>query len=497
MIAYKGREVKRGRKTQMARNIERLYKEAKCRDCSVIVTRMDFAKILGKFTKVKIQYENVTSPKTKKVIAEVVSPVNDSSRLKTNENGMVLFRRNAYNKHPINNSQIASKKPRLSETSSPRLTSNVLKENNGLNKSAVLRDRNSNYNTKHIHSNAKQYAIVFVDPKSNNNKDCNNQILLAELVPKIDQSLLPSEDWSIDYLPKAELRDDKVYDRIEAELEGLMFSEKPEEKTVKQKPEETKVDEFPSIMDILNDNYSVTESKQNDQNVILEFKSNLESTDVEAMLLGKSSGIVKISESTPMEVDSNVMSKLIEDVEKISTVASVEKDGDKSEPIVQLSITENPQSPSILDETLQKGVEEYIPAVSVTQTDVLNEDTTRTTEEEGNKDSEKNDTKDIPMEIKINVGPIDTMSEVSSDSKTIDMKLPNPDIITHILFKKLTDGKCTKIVTCPKNLKYSIEIEGKPVEFLGAPKYISSVEDLKVLLQIVNESGLDSLYVLH
>ncbi|CAH2090318.1 unnamed protein product [Euphydryas editha] len=506
MIAYKGRENRRGKAFKMPRSIERLYKEGKCRDCSVVVTRMDFAKILGKFTKVKIQYESSSSPKNQKT-SETAVP-NSNARLKNNENGMVLLRRTAYNQHPVKDIVSShSKKVKNNDVASvTRQVNNVLKENNSPNKTDIQREKSIIHKDKQINKNQncnKQYAIIFNDPAcKNNNNDVKCDFSLLELLPKIDKSLFPSDEWCIDYFPKnEEPTDDKVYDRIAAELEDLMYSEKPDVKLTQPESTENKVDDFPSIMDILNDNNTpVNNSETKDQSSNLEFKNNLESSDVEAMLLGnpatndKELNDNKITEPSPMEVDSTDVNKLIEDVVQFTSNTEV----DKSD-VNQMNEIDNPHSPSILDEALQKGIEEHLPCdqphknesdlpdapdISITNKTVAAKD-----EDENNIEGE-------------NIKNNDQNSNENAVKKSSENILNIPqstklEDITHVIFKKVIDGVCQKSVTCPKNLKYNIELEGKSVEFLGAPKYISSLEDLQVLLQIVNETDLKSLYVLY
>ncbi|XP_021193796.3 uncharacterized protein LOC110378736 [Helicoverpa armigera] len=512
MIPNKIRESRRMKALKLPKNLERLYKEGKCRECAVVVTRMDFAKILGKFTKVKIQYESSTTPKSKPN-TEMTSP-NSMSRLKSNENGMVLIQRKTFNQNSLKDS---TKKTRVRE-SSP-IATNILKENNRLKK-PVLKDKNSNYSNEKqkTNNNLKHYGIVFEDPlvSNNCNNDVNLKIMLCDLLAEIDESILPSEDWCIDYFPKKdEPKDDQVYDRIAAELEDLMYNEKPDTK-VEEKPEVTegKVDDFPSIMDILNDNSS--ESKPIDQSSTLEFKSNLESSDVEAMLLGKPNTTCETMVPTPMEVDNTTMGNLIEDVTQLNTIQdtlnNVEESVAVSEDILpKLDVcdeVENPHSPSILDEALQKGIEEHLPAKPIIEPSLEEEETKEKHENASVTQTEVKETeikvmdaenKVTESEIKVSVTNIDTEnSDSNNDVKSKERNLlALKDDITHVIFKKTKGGACSKSVTCPKNLKYCIEIEDKSVEFLGAPKFITSLEDLKVLLQIVNESELDSLYVLH
>lgn len=492
MIPTKTRESRRVKALKLPKNLERIYKDAKCRECAVVVTRMDFAKILGKFTKVKIQYESSTTLKTKQNV-DSTSP-NSNARLKSNENGMVLIR--SYSERSVKNQQ-NTKTPRKS------VTQNILKENNKLKK-PVLKDKNSNYDSqkqKNV-SNLKQYGIVFEDPlaNNNNNNEISTKISLTDLLPEINDTILPSEEWCIDYFPKKdEPKDDQVYDRIAAELEDLMYNEKPIAK-LDEKPDviENKVDDFPSIMDILNDNSS--ESKSNDQSSTLEFKSNLESSDVEAMLLGKSNANDEAVLPTPMEVDNTTMGNLIEDhLSSIQdTLTNNEETVNSGEDILTTTEIpddiENPHSPSILDEALQKGIEEHIPAKQIKPSP---ED--KTSDEIKENVNSGIDTEMKETEIKVMETNVDNENSESNDnikSKDINF-LAMKDGITHVVFKKTKEGTCSKSVTCPKNLKYCIEIEEKSVEFLGAPKFITSLEDLQVLLQIVNESELDSLYVLH
>ncbi|CAH0726986.1 unnamed protein product, partial [Brenthis ino] len=484
MIAYKGREGKRGRNLKMSRHLERLYKEGKCRDCSVVVTRMDFAKILGKFTKVKIQYESSSSPKTQKT-AESPAP-NSNARLKNNENGMVLIHRNVYSQHPVKDLS-NSKKPKINEASTPRQVSNVLKENNGPKITSLLTDRKTNHNEmqKLNQNNNKHYAIIFNDPKSNNNIDIKCDLTLTDLLPNIDKRILPTEDWCIDYFPKNdEPTDDKVYDRIAAELEDLMYNEKPEVKYSKSDATDSKVDDFPSIMDILNDNSaSVTNSEPKDQSNNIEFKGNLESSDVEAMLLGKANDSKIIEPSPSMEVDNTDVNKLIEDVVQFSATVEMEK-----KEVNELSEVENPHSPSILDEALQKGIEEHLPSHhSPLKDNNANDNTINKIPELNHKTENGIDN------VKSTINSNSNENTVKPEPLTVQSICPALKIkeVTHVIFKKVVNGVCQKSVTCPKNLKYSIEIEEKSVEFLGAPKYISSLEDLQIneLSLLVRNNG--------
>ncbi|XP_045774110.1 uncharacterized protein LOC123873339 [Maniola jurtina] len=476
MISYRRRESKRGRSFKMTRNIERLYKENKCRECSVVVTRMDFAKILGKFTKVKIQYESSSSPKIQKTpINKTVKPVTNT-RLKSNENGMVQFHRKAYNPHPAKDLINTRRNANINKVASPltrQASTNILKENNVLENTNSFKNKSTNYNN--INSAGKQYAIIFNDPTSKHNNSVKCELTLLDLLPKINNRILPSEEWCIDYFPKKdEPKNDKVYDRIAAELEDLMYNEKPVDKSHKSESSENKVDEFPSIMDILNDNATPeNNSEPKDQNSSLEFKDNLESNDVEAMLLGKTN---KNKMVTPMNLDNTEVNKLIADVVQFST---------NSELATNLQNTaefDNPHSPSILDETLQKGIEEHLPNPQL-QSKFTSE----------NSDSiEKNNKYVTNNQNSDEITPKNGMQ--SNANFPSSLKLED---VTHLIFKKVADGKCIKSVMCPRNLKYSIELEDKSVEFLGAPKYISNLDDLQVLLQIVNETDLTSLYVLY
>ncbi|CAG9788053.1 unnamed protein product [Diatraea saccharalis] len=496
MISQRVRESRRVRALKMPKNIERLYKEGKCRDCAVVVTRMDFAKILGKFTKVKIQYESCSTPKTKKT-TEVPSP-NSNTRLKRNENGMVLIHRNAYSQHPVKE-LLNNKKPKtsVSQPVTPKQTNNILKENNRLKKTPAVKDKNSNINIsssneskkKNNNSQLKQYGIIFIDPTSNNNNEFKNKTTLNDLLPLLDKTILPNRDWSYDYLPRnAEPTNDKVYDRIAAELEDLMYNEKPSLKSAeKDQHTETKVDDFPSIMDILNDN-SNDSSKPNNQNA-----TNLESSDVEAMLLGKSDTTNKTLVSNSMDVDNADMSNLIADVAQLNAIQVATSDQDnvmKTLPIVEE--IDNPHSPSILDEALQKGIEEHLPC-----------DPSLNSENTDNKTESQNKVinNDVPTEG-VNSNNTSKNLQTNSNSEEINNKpdinsqeISFPPNVSHLIFKKHVNGECVKCVTCPKNLKYNVELEGKSVEFLGAPKFITSLEDLKVLLQIVNETELEHLYV--
>lgn len=488
MIAYKVRDGKRGRPLKMSRQLERLYKEGKCRDCSVVVTRMDFAKILGKFTKVKIQYESSSTTKTQKG-TDTPAP-NSNARLKNNENGMVLIHRNAYNQHPVKE-VVNSKKAKNSQISSSRQASNVLKENNvPKNMSIVKEKKNNNEKQKHINlNNNKQYAIIFNDPIANNNIDVKCDLTITDLLPNIDKRILPTEDWCIDYFPKNEEPiDDKVYDRIAAELEDLMYNEKSDTKYSKADNIESKPDEFPSIMDILNDNTTpVSNPEPRDNSNSVDFKSNLESSDVEAMLLGKTDDN-KIDDSTPMEVDNTDVNKLIEDVVQYSTAVQLEKKEG-----IELNEVENPHSPSILDEALQKGIEEHLPNHNSPLKDEItinNNIVSEVSKLENDKENSAGHDK-IVNDTAVSEEPLKPLnSQTNYPSSKIEE-------ITHVVFKKLVNGVCQKSVTCPKNLKYSIEIEEKSVEFLGAPKFISSLEDLQVLLQIVHETDLKSLYIFY
>lgn len=472
MISNKTRDARRARLPKMTKNLERLYKESKCNDCSVVVTRMDFAKILGKFTKVKIQYESST-PRGKKNSQQITSP---NSRLKCNENGMVLIHRKAYNQHPVKelNSKVTKgsdtpaksknalkENSRIGTTSTPRQSNNILKENNRIKKQAANERSGNLYIKNVIDSNLKTYGIVFQKPYTNNSNDHKGKLSLSDILPSINTSLLPTEEWCIDYLPKnGEPKEDKVYDRIAAELEDLMNNENSALKSGNKEVTENK-DDFPSIMDILNENTSGS-NQSNSQSDSIEFKANLESSDdVEAILLGKSNDTK--AASTPMEVDNPDISNLMDVVQMNPTQETGKLPDALGEGI------DNPHSPSILDEALQKGIEEHLPAISE---------------------------KVEPEIADMKTDTIDDSAAGTVDENK-DVPLLNLSSVTHVVFKKILNGVCYKSVTCPKNLKYSVELEGKTVEFLGAPKFISSLEDLQVLLQIVHESNLDSLYVLH
>ncbi|CAH2258965.1 jg12592 [Pararge aegeria aegeria] len=370
---------------------------------------------------------------------------------------MVMFHRNAYNPHPAK-VLANTRKHTNNKVASPHT---ILKEINIFKNAIPVKNRNNNYSNIH---NGKQYAIIFNDPT---NKDSNNNInielTLSDLLPKVNKDILPSEEWCIDYFPKKdEPKNDKVYDRIAAELEDLMYNEKPEVKLIKAESTENKVDEFPSIMDILNDNVTPeSNSEHKNQNNNMELKDALESNDVEAMLLGKT---VKSKVETPMDVENTDVNKLIADVVQFSTSSE--------STIKELPVApevENPHSPSILDETLQKGIEEQLPNPHLQiNKNIINSQNSDVYASKNGKQSDSN---------------------IFSSLKLED--------VTHVIFKKVVSGNCIKSVTCPRNFKYSIELEEKSVEFLGAPKYITSLEDLQVLLQIVNETDLRSLYVVY
>lgn len=476
MIINKVHDTRRSKATKLSKTIERLYKEGKCSECAVVVTRMDFAKILGKFTKVKIQYESSTSSKDR-----LLSPT-IKSRLKTNENGVIHAHKQTYSKKPTRN-HIKSKIPTLNEDDihSP----NILKENNRLKKT----QSGKSYFTKNkVEDTRKRYGIIFEQPINNKNDSISN-ITLMELLPYIDNSIFPSEDWIVDYFPKIEEpKDDKVYDRIAAELEDLMFNEKTKTDKIEQVPQtDTKIDEFPTIMDILNEN--INEINKPDDQTSTEFKTNLESSDVEAILLGKTETSEKspILESTSMDVDTSDMTSLISNVDQLNAIEQnatpLTVNSDPKEMIV-----DNPHSPSILDETLQKGIEEHLPpdghalTSNITDQNENNSDNSGVNEKIANNDDSSATCISTPVS--------------EEDTKKTNFFLPLKGV-EELIFKKTINEKCYKTVICPKNLKYSIMLEGKPVEFLGAPKYISSLEDLQVLLQIVNETELQNVYVLH
>ncbi|NP_001124348.1 uncharacterized protein LOC100174822 [Bombyx mori] len=472
-------------KSKLSKNLERLFKEGKCRECSVVVTRMDFARILGKFTKVKIQFQSSSST----VKGKSTNP-NLKSKLKSNENGFV---RNE--DYPTKES---SKGKKINQSTNSK-AANILKENNRL-KESLIKDRNSNYNNITNNIKIKHYHVVFSTPGNSDNSDSKPNTTLAELLLQIDENLLPSDEWSIDYNPKPALEeptDDKVYDRIAAELEDLMNNGKTTLKT------EEKSDEFPSIMDILND--KTVNSKEIEKSDIPDAKTNLGSSDVEAILLGEPTSGREITESTPMEVENNDVSNLIADVAQLNTLQPSE------EPINNVQANENsdivnPHSPSILDEALQKGIEEHLPPEPQT--------ITNDTELTKNHDKENAVIPEKPNDQQyLNNEPVTNNQTIYSDIKnetekhssklgpsedlSINSKLSaNADLITEVIFKKNKDGGCCKSVTCQKNLMYFIQINGTSVELVGAPKFITNLDDLQILLQIVNESELKSFHVL-
>ncbi|CAF4842657.1 unnamed protein product [Pieris macdunnoughi] len=441
MIGYKSR-VGRRVKSKLARNLETLYREGKCRECTVVVTRMDFAKILGKFTKVKIQYESSTPKATKS------SKQNSNIKLKNNENGLVSLNKNPYNS--AKELKNKSSKDRTTEvkkhTSNTSKSLNVLKENNNC-KSGVL--KKVNFNIKPTLSENKEYGIIFVNPNVNGANDVKCKITLADLIPHINKSLLPNEDWCIEFFPKSlEPKDDKMYNRIAAELEDLMYNKI-------NTTTDNKMDDFPSIMDILNDNTSETNQKDQTQ----ENKSNL-NNDVEAILLGN-------SESNETLEEKDVINKSKEDI-PMTPSTEVE------ESILKNNI-EKPHSPSILDEALKEGKEQHIPSQPIY---------------DDNNDANKS----IEIAVKQDDSEDPVKAENLEESKSHSIKYEE---VTEVIFKKILDGKCDKSVTCLKNLRYNIQIEETSVEFIGAPKYITSIEDIQVLLEIVNNTTLNSVYVLH
>lgn len=441
MIPTNVRENRRMKALKLSKNLERKYKEVNCRECTVVVTPMDFAKILGRFTKVKIQYESSSKSKPKQT--NVVSP---NSRLKTKENGMV--HRLAYNPQPAQKLMALKK-----SNAPPKPTGNVLKENNRLKKPEKL--TYSEYSNKpQIKTNIKYYGVVFDKPIPRQ-KDLRNKISLQDLVCDINTNILPTEDWCIDYFPKnGEPKDDKIYDRIAAELEDLMYNEK----TKNSSNVKDSKDEFPSILDILNEN-----TKDDTTKPVPASSVNLESSDVEAMLLGNTS---PSTGPTPMEVDTAVTSFIKEAAEQTTKPDENTKTEEAS------TIDDNPESPSILEEPLEKyTASTEVPKVS----------------------------SDDSQEVQPKPESTSQTSQIDeNDNTNANNKNPTSRTgVTQIIFKKLVNGACFKSVTCPKNLKYNVSILGKSVEFLGAPKYITSLEDLQVLLQIVEESELDNVYVLH
>ncbi|XP_022112364.2 chromosome partition protein Smc-like [Pieris rapae] len=439
MIGYKSR-VGRRVKSKLARNLETLYREGKCRECTVVVTRMDFAKILGKFTKVKIQYESSTPKATKS------SKQNSNIKLKNNENGLVSLNKNPYNsakelKNKSNKDRTIEVKRHTSNTSK---SLNVLKENNNC-KSSVL--KKVNFNIQSTLSEHKEYGIIFVNPNVNGANDVKCKITLADLIPHINKSLLPNEDWCIEFFPKSlEPKDDKMYNRIAAELEDLMYNKI-------NTTTDNKMDDFPSIMDILNDNTSETDQAKDQTQ---ENKSNL-NNDVEAILLGNGESNETIKE------EKVVTNKFKEDI-PMTPSTEVE------ESILKNNI-EKPHSPSILDEALKEGKEQHIPSQPI---------------------YEDNNVANKPIEIAVKQDNSEDL--VKDETKLHPIKYEE---VTEVIFKKILDGKCDKSVTCLKNLRYNIQIEETSVEFIGAPKYITSIEDIQVLLEIVNNTTLNSVYVLH
>lgn len=438
MIPTKARVNRRMKVFKLTKNLERKYKEVNCHECSVVVTPMDFAKILGRFTKVKIQYESSSKSKPKQT--NVISP---NSRLKAKENGMVQI--HGYNVLPATKLQ-GQKKLKSNTATTP--TSNVLKENNRLKKE---KDAFLEYNLKPLmKTKVKYYGVVFDKPSVEGQRDTRNKISLQELVSDIDKSILPAEDWCIDYFPKnGEPKDDKIYDRIAAELEDLMYNEKAKNSS---NVKDSKNDEFPSILDILNENTKDGTTKASDPASSL----NLESSDVEAMLLGNAS---PATEPSPMEVDSSSS-------DSINKAAQATTKPEESKAEKASTVDDNPESPSILDEPIQKETSSTEkPKISI-------------------------DDKALPKTSQT--------SKIDENDNTNKKNKNSPRTgVTQIIFKKLVNGTCSKSVTCPKNLKYSISMLGNSVELLGAPKHISSLEDLQILLQIVEESDLDNLYVLH
>lgn len=430
MIPTKPRRIKTPR---LPKNLERQYKLTKCQDCTVVVTRMDFAKILGKFTKVKIQFETNNTPKSKRTNS---SP---TLRLKGNENGTVQGHRSAYNPHPARKLLGIGKKAKNNET--PRQLPNILKENNRIKKPVT---KDVEYNViKGKNAHMKHYKIVFVNPTSKK-LEVKSKTNLDNLLPNIDKEILPSEEWSIDYFPKkGEPKDDKIYDRIAAELEDLMYNEKTKSSTENK---EGKNEEFPSILDILNDTSKGGVDRSNTQSSV-----NLESSDVEAMLLGKTNP----SESIPMDVDKpNTSGESACNTNKDNKTAS--------------ALDDNPNSPSILEEPEEPDV----PVLSLADKPLI---VSPKKESASNLLQQRSDVND------------NTNAKNKNNFKSG---------VTQVIFKKTMNGACSKTVICPKNLKYSISIQGKSIELLGAPKVITSLEDLKVLLQIVEESELTSLYLL-
>lgn len=427
MSSYRPHE-KRGR-LKLSKNLGRLYRESKCRDCVVKITPMDFAKILGKFTKVKIQYETCGTRKDNTSDNE-----NNNATLNNIENGMVLIHKHTYSSEKLSPHKDVTS---ADNASTQHIRNNILKENN-IEKKTLL--KNNFNNSKQMKQNSvklmKQYGVTFIYP-SIIKTELHNKVSLSELLPFIDNKVLPSEEWNIDFFPKSDISsEDKVYDRIAAELEDLMNNGRIITRTSKKdESSETKSEEFPSIMDILNDTSNKTS----------------ESTDVEAILLG--SAVVKESITEPMEVD----------------VSSKNK--------INIGLTENIGNPSSVDEELQKGVMIHIPE----RPEVVR--STSSVDEEP--ESFKADGQSYESTTK-------RTEDLHSWKNISDNKVRNT---THVVFKQMENGKCNRLVMCPKSLIYNIELEGKTVELRGAPKYISSLEDLKVLLEIVNETELNSFYV--
>lgn len=72
------------------------------------------------------------------------------------------------------------------------------------------------------------------------------------------------------------------------------------------------------------------------------------------------------------------------------------------------------------------------------------------------------------------------------------------DEITSVVFRRFSSDKQTydRLVIFQSDLEYTVKINNKEVELLGAPKYMTSTEDLQILLQIVDEVNLDSFNVI-
>ncbi|XP_077292902.1 uncharacterized protein LOC143915955 [Arctopsyche grandis] len=419
------------------------------------------------------------------------------NRLVKQENGMVLLPRTFYNKHPAKAVAQRRTSARLFDTP-PKKKSPPKKK-----QSRDVEPRDAVYEC--------EYRLVFCDPHREpvEAPPANTDFTLKNLSELIDTERLPSSMWEVERIPPLinfQGKTDSSYDAIAAELEELMGeSKKPEEEKMEVEPappelevvadkpaadapqdppaepapksETEKVqDDYPSIMDILNE-------------------------------------IPKEPSAEPVQIKSNDADG---EPEKAAEPQIEQPDDRPAETDVADEPTEEARTDSAekSDDVVENKLEiDVAPVTDSTSEQIPNENDGETDEREAveaEEDAPEAENLDTPMEVESSV-EIDSVAEETlpalESEVTIEVDVPtktelennNDDyLLKSVIFRRLTEDKQTydRLVTFQENMEYFIAINDRKVELLGAPEFITSIDDLQILLQIVDDVTLNSFNVI-